>query len=168
MSAEFLTKNFGIPRECIVPYHGLSLEEQKKKVLAANGGKTFDVAMDFFGGMMKKLCVETLGLHGQLVTIVQENDPKNTNIPLFNAESPKNLFQINGSCHLVYLGGIALSREHVHEIRCRLDELSTAIMKKEFKLPPMEVIGKMSVDTVKKAHQLLEEHRAKVKLVATW
>ncbi|MBP7074619.1 MAG: NADP-dependent oxidoreductase [Rhabdochlamydiaceae bacterium] len=155
-SADYLVKHLGIPRSHIVLYQGVSFEELKKQLLALNGGRFFNATIDLVGKEMKKLCLDLTGYSGHFSTIVPEKD---FNYPTWNENATPRMR--NASLLQVMVGAELAS----------LDRSDWKIYQQHFKqisnlkVPHIQVVGSLSVQTVQKAHALLEDGSVKGKLV---
>jgi len=148
----------------IVNYNGLSPDQLREQVLKVNGGNPVDIAIDLFGSDMKKLCCECVDVNGQVVTIVEETDP-NYKTPLYPSISPRNLFGVNASFHLVFASAsLFAAPRYWPKFGQHLTNLAKAVEDGKIRTR-VEVVGNLSVETVVKAHKLLEEHHTKGKLV---
>jgi len=165
-SIQAIHKAHGIPTSHIINYSGLSTDKIRDKVIEANGNKPVSVAIDLFGGEIKTVCVESLGYQGRFLTIVEENDPNTKVVAFYPSQNQRSLFGISGTYHLVFVGSPAfLPPETWHVIHEQTNKFSKLLEEGKVKVPNYEVVGNLSVETVQKAHQLLEGHHAHTKLV---
>jgi len=165
-SIEYLNKQLGVPKERIVDYRGLNLDQLRQKVIAANQNKPFDVALDLFGGDMKRLCISSIGISGQVVTIVEES--KDFVTPLYPTQHDENLFFSNGTLHTVFIGSYSSGPESSWpEISRKLKLIQSLVDTGFLKVGKVEIVGTLSSETVKKAHRLLEAHHHSGKLAMT-
>ncbi|MCB9850315.1 MAG: alcohol dehydrogenase catalytic domain-containing protein [Phycisphaerales bacterium] len=104
-SAAYLTDKLGIPREHILRYRGLNVDELGSRTLEMNGGKRVAAAFDFWGGDMKRLCCNIVDFDGRIVSIVEE--PAGFDLNVFNA-SRSPLFARSASLHFEYVGARAI------------------------------------------------------------
>jgi NADPH:quinone reductase-like Zn-dependent oxidoreductase len=126
-SAETI-KTFGVSSENIINYSGLSVEQISEKVIALNGGSGVDVVIDLFGGQIKKACVESLGLLGRFLTIVEEPEQSKNIVALYPTHAPKSLFGVSATYHLVFVGAATFAGPKYWPIIGKeLQELATLI-----------------------------------------
>jgi len=165
-SVNYLHSTFGIPKEHIINYQGLTIKQIGEKVIAANGGRGVDVVFDLFGGDMKHVAFEVLGMDGNIVTIVEEPDHQ-FKTPLYPAINPnKNLFAVNGTFHMVFVGAKALAGpEYWHHMGDSLDQLTQLLESGQLAPSKVNVLGTLSRATVKRAHEELESHHNIGKLI---
>ena len=167
-SIQLLQSHFGLESSHIIDYSGLSAEQISEKAIAANGGRGFDATVDLYGGQtMKQVCVESLATSGQFATIVEEEKHKNY-VALWPSESDKSLFSKNGTIHTVFvLAAASGKKEEWFWLREHLKKLADDFDNGTLEKPLLEVVGGLSAESVKKAHELLEQHKAHKKLVMT-
>jgi NADPH:quinone reductase-like Zn-dependent oxidoreductase len=175
-SADFLVRELRVPREHILRYDGLTLDEMARRVLAMNGGRPVPIACDFVGGAMKRLCAQVLDFDGQLVTAVEEPPGFDLNVwsarggPGGSASAGSGALRArSASVHLVNLG--ARGRDggpaEWDTYRDALSSLSHWLDTGHLPPPPVTVVGTLSADTVREAHARLESGHTHGKLVLT-
>ncbi len=161
-SALFLQENLGLTRDHILIYDGLSTEQLKEKLLTMNRGRLFDATLDLVGGDRKQLCLELTGYSGHFSTILPEKEFK---FPIWNENAiPR---ARNMSIHQVAVGSELSSpdRTYWQVYQRHLEHISQMLENGTLKPPPIQVLGPLSVETVHRAHALLEQGRVKGKLV---
>lgn len=165
-SAEYLTNFLGVKAEHVLFYQGLSVEEMKRKIYEITGGKEIDAAFDFVGGAMKRLCFESAGAGGQIVSIVEE--PPDFDLNLWN-EYASPLVMKSLSFHFVQLAARAVygKREDWLAYRRMLDEIRKLLESGILSAPKIQAVGGLSVETVRRAHEMLETGHTQGKLVMT-
>ncbi len=163
-SAQFLVQKLGLDPKNIIEYQGMSQRELKEQLLSLHGGKLFDATFDFVGGEMKRLCLEVTALSGHFATIVPEDEE--LNLPLWQRGHSMG-FGKSLSLHFIFVGAEAFggSPASWDVYQRHLRHLTLFIAKKQLQLPPSQVIGHLSLETVSEAHRLLEAGRVKGKLV---
>lgn len=163
-SQEYLHQKLGMDPQNILLYETLTLEEKKKRLIERNQGEMFSAAFDFVGGEMKHLCLELVGFQGDVVSIVPEGD----SFPCDLWTRGKSLaFNKNLSVHFIFVGAESFAGKE-NDWFCYqkpLAHLVQLIDEKKVNLPSPTIIGSLSVATVKQAHEELESHRVKGKLV---
>jgi len=119
----------------------------------------FDIAIDLVGGKMLAACCELLGLDGNLASVVDPPDRDSFEI----------LFQKNASFHSVGANAYSLSnnRKQWKIYRQILDRISKFYDDREMIKPSITILGKLSVDVVRQAHELLEKSFVQGKLIMT-
>lgn len=163
-SREFLQKQLGLKKECILLYRALSHEQLLHKLVQMNGGQLFNASFDFVGKEMKRLCLELTAHGGHFATIVPEGD--NFDFPVW--ERGKSLcFNRNLSLHFIFLGAESFSgpQQSWGVYSRQLNEIVQFFEKGILKTPHIEVLGDLSLETVIRAHRMLEEGKVKGKLV---
>jgi NADPH2:quinone reductase len=151
-SADYLVKTLGVPQENILLYPNQNLEQLANRVREINGGKGVDVAFDFVGDTMKRLCFQAAGF----------------DLDIWRADvSP--LFAKSGTFHFVALSARARNGGPRDQdvYREMMSELSTLVETGHIQIPQITELGELSEDTVREAHRLLEGGHVKGKLVLT-
>jgi NADPH:quinone reductase-like Zn-dependent oxidoreductase len=154
-SLNYLIQNFQLKKEHIVNYRD---DDFIKKAIERNGGY-FDIALDLVGGKMLSACCELLAIDGNLASVT---DPPDKN-------DFETLFQKNASFHSIGANAYSLSnnREFWKIYRHILNDISELFDSNEIIKPPITILGSLSVDTVKKAHEFLENNSVQGKLIMT-
>jgi len=154
-SVNYLIKTLQLRKEQIINYKD---DNFIQRAMERNGGY-FDIALDLVGGKMLSACCELLAIDSNLVSI--------TNPPDKNGF--ETLFQKNASFHSVGANAYSLSsnREYWKAYHHILKHISDFFQSNGAIKPPKTVIGSLSVDTVKKAHELLENSSVQGKLIMT-
>jgi len=164
-SAKFIEDELGIDKEKIVIYENRTSAELRDALIAKNQGRLFDATLDFVGGETKKLCMELTGFSGHCSTILRE--PDSFSYPIWGGQT--SAFARTLSIHLVFVGAEltdpdkrswAIYPQHMHKITELFETNKLA-------KPHVTVVGALSLDTVKEAHNRLQEGRVKGKLVMT-
>lgn len=162
-SASFLQNDLGFKREQIALYPGKNIEELKSVLLALNHDRFFNTTLDFVGGDRKELCLLLTEYSGHFSTALPEKEE--FSVPVWGGR--KSLcFSRNLSLHFVFVGAEASGGSSQLKIyKKHLEEITMLIEKGKLIIPAIENIGSLSVETVTKAHELLEEGHVKGKLV---
>ena len=159
-----LAKLYGIPKKHILLYKGLTVEEMQKRLLEMNRGELFPAAIDLEGGDMKELCFALVDFSGHVATILPEE--KGFPIELW-ARGESISFQKSLSVHFIFVGAEGFGgppkswniyHQHMHQL-CKFVEQG------ELHIPEPEVVGSFSRESVMKAHERLDQGKAKSKLV---
>lgn len=154
-SLTYLIQNFQLKTEQIVNYRD---ENFIQKAIERNNGY-FDIALDLVGGKMLSACCELLAIDGNLASV--------TEAP--GQEDFETLFLKNASFHPVGANAYSLSNKpgHWKNYQHILNHLAQLFNSKAINKPRVTIMGPLSVDTVKKAHQLLENNSVQGKLIMT-
>lgn len=163
-SADFLARELKVPREHILRYDGLSLEQMAERVLAMNGGAPVMTACDFVGGAMKRLCCAVTEIDGQVVSAVEE--PPGFQLNVWSAtDSPVRARAL--SVHLVNLGARARDGKPAawDAYRDALSSLGHWLETGHIPPPPVTSLGAMTETALRDAHRRLEEGHVHGKLV---
>lgn len=152
-SISYLVENLGMKKEQIINYKD---DDFINQALEKNKGN-FEVAIDLVGGRMLSACCDLLAIDGNLASIVDAP----------THDEFETLFQKNGSFHSIGANAYSLSKiEKDWRIYQRiLNHISVLYDTNEIKKPPITVLGPLSVTTVQKGHDLLENHSVQGKLV---
>lgn len=163
-SAEHLTRQLGIDPDRLLNYRELSLEQMAARIAELTNGKGVNVAFDFVGGEMKKLCFDATCFDGRIVSIVEE--PPEFDFNIWRADiSP--FFAKSGTYHFVALSARARNGgpDDWGVYRGIMTDLASLVSSGKIKLPKLTELGELSEGTIREAHTLLESGRAKGKLV---
>jgi NADPH:quinone reductase len=163
-SSDYLIDRLGIKREHILIYRGLDLPELEKEFLKLSGGRRPDICFDFVGGLMKKLCLQLVGDEGRVVSTVAE--PEDFSYNIFSAEGSP-VFYRSASFHFEYVLARAKSGEPSdwEQYGRKLSEIGGWLDCGKITPAKIEILGKLSAETVQKAHRQLEEGHVQGKLV---
>ena len=165
-SERYLMTRLGIPPSQIVDYAGRSRADLAAAALQSNDGQLFRVAFDFVGGAMTSLCADVVDVDGQVVSIATgprdatHDEPENDEDRLFDKSATVHFVLLSARAALGRPAGWRWYAQRLEE----LGKLTDTGM-----LPPPEVhtVGPLSVETVRRAHRLLEEGHVQGKLVMT-
>jgi NADPH:quinone reductase-like Zn-dependent oxidoreductase len=124
--------------------------------LARNSGP-FDCVVDLVGGAMLSACCRLVGVDGDIASVTEAPTPADFDI----------LFDRNASFHPVGANAYSLSPDRAWWTRYRdmLDELARRFDRGDLRPPPVTLLGPLSVETVRRAHDLLERSAVRGKLV---
>ena len=163
-SADYLVNTLHVPRENLLFYANQSPGELANRVREINGGRGVDVAFDFVGGAMKRLCFHAAGFDGRVVSTVEE--PAGFDLDIWRADvSP--LFAKSGTFHFVALSARARNGgpQDWDMYREMMSGLSTLVETGHIQIPRITELGQLSEDTIREGHRLLEGGHVKGKLV---
>jgi NADPH:quinone reductase len=165
-STHFIVDQLRLSPEQVIDYRGKGLKQLTQEAIAANGGAYFDKALDFVGGEMKRLCFELVNFDGDIVSTVEEVDP--FTVPVWHGRASP-LFRRSASLHFYLLGarGLYGTRSTWPEYTQQLHELT--FLYEAQRLWPVGVknIGELSVDTMRRGHEMLEAGGFQGKLIFT-
>jgi NADPH:quinone reductase len=163
-STRFIVDQLRLSPEQIIYYPDKGLKQLTEEAIAANGGALFDKTLDFVGGEMKRLCFELVDFDGDIVSTVEETDP--FAVPVWQGRSSP-LFRRSASLHFHMLGarGLFGAKEIWPQYTQQLHELT--FMYEAQRLWPVGVhnIGHLSVETIRRGHEMLEAGGVQGKLV---
>jgi len=163
-SAGHLTRQLGIDPNRLLNYRELSLEQMAARIAELTNGKGVNVAFDFVGGEMKKLCFDATCFDGRIVSIVEE--PPEFDFNIWRADiSP--FFAKSGTYHFVALSARARNGgpDDWGVYRGIMSDLASLVSSGKIELPKLNELGELSEDTIREAHTLQESGRVKGKLV---
>ena len=155
-SLNYLTQNLRLKKEQVLNYRN---DGFIKKAIERNNGP-FDIVLDLVGGSMLSACCELLAIDGNLASIVDAPSQNDFEV----------LFQKNASFHSVGANAYSLSAnpEEWKTYQHILNHIANLYESRRLNNPPITIVGDLSVDTVKKAHQLLENNLVQGKLIMAW
>ena len=154
-SRSYLMQQLQLKKEQIINYRD---SDFVKNAIEVNG-EYFDVALDLVGGKMLSACCELLAIDGQLISVVDVPGKEDFEI----------LFQKNASFHPIGANAYSLSANpgHWKTYKYILNYISGLFDSNVLIKPPITILGSLSVGTVKKAHELLENNSVQGKLIMT-
>ena len=165
-SAAYLIDHLGVAPACVLRYDGKTVGELAEQVLRRTGGARVQAAFDFVGKQMKRLCFEVVGVDGHVVSIVEE--PPGFDLDVWD-EHASPLVLRSASLHFVQLAArLAYAPPETWTLyREQLAALARLVDTGAISKVPITEVGRFSVDTVRRAHMLLEGGHVRGKLVAT-
>jgi len=154
-SRSYLMQQLQLKEEQIINYRD---SDFVKSAIEVNG-EYFDVALDLVGGKMLSACCELLAIDAQLISVVDVPGKEDFEI----------LFQKNASFHPIGANAYSLSTNpgHWKTYKYILNYISGLFDSNVLIKPPITILGSLSVGTVKKAHELLENNSVQGKLIMT-
>jgi NADPH:quinone reductase-like Zn-dependent oxidoreductase len=163
-SAGYLTNHLGIDPDRVLFYNDSTVTELAHEIKEMCGGTGVDAAFDFVGGEMKRLCFECVRAAGRVVSVVEE--PADFSLNLWD-ETTSPLIMKSLSFHFVQLAARAIhgNKEDWKFYGESLNELRRLLETGILKAPQLLKVGEMSVETVQKAHAMLETRHTTGKLV---
>jgi NADPH:quinone reductase-like Zn-dependent oxidoreductase len=165
-SAEYLTEHLGIEPLQIVRYAGQSRSELAAKAIQSNRGRRFRVALDLVGGAMTSLCSDVVDVEGHVVAIA--SGPRDATHG--EAENDEDrLFDKSATFHFLLLSARALlgSSAGWGVYAEQLTQLTHLLEDGRLHPPQVRDVGRLSVATVRHAHQFLEDGHVQGKLAMT-
>jgi NADPH:quinone reductase len=163
-SAHYLMDALGIPREQLLFYAGLSRTQLAERLREQNGGHLFRVTIDCVGGAMTGLCCDIVEFEGDVISIVQ--GPRDASHPP-EEDDENRLFDRSATFHFVLLSarGMFGSPETWPVYGRQLAALADLFEASEIEPPMITEVGSLSVETVRRAHTMLESGHVQGKLV---
>lgn len=154
-SNSYLIQKLHLSPEQIINYKSVNFIE---KSIELNNGY-FDSILDLVGGKMLSACCELLSIDGNLASI--------TEAP--NQNDFDKLFHKNASFHSVGANAYSLSENQVFwkKYQYILKEISELFDSNTIAKPVITNLGSLSIDTVKRAHYMLENNLVQGKLIMT-
>jgi len=154
-SRAYLIERCGLSDDQIVDYKEVGFIE---RAMRRNGGE-FDVALDLVGGTMLSACCALLAVDGNLASVTEAPSREDFEI----------LFQKNASFHSVGAHAYSLTEDRTtwRKYREILEQLSRHFVSGALPPPPVRILGRLSPEVVKQAHELLESNAVQGKLVMT-
>jgi NADPH:quinone reductase-like Zn-dependent oxidoreductase len=165
-SARYLTEHLGIAPSQIVRYAGLSRSELAAKAMRCNLGKRFRVALDLVGGAMTSLCTDVVDVEGHVVAIASgprdatHGEAENDEDRLFDKSATFHFLLMSARVVLGSSADWAIYAE-------QLTQLTRLLEERRLHPPHVRNVGRLSVATVRHAHQLLEDGHVQGKLAMT-
>jgi NADPH:quinone reductase len=152
-SRAYLIENLTLAESQIVNYRDENFIAQALR----RNGSLFDGVLDFVGGSMLAACCRLVAIDGNLASITEAPAPADV----------EHLFQRNGSFHAIGANAYSLTddRNQWRRYQRMLGELATLFDSGALAAPPVTSVGSLSVETVCRAHDLLERSAVQGKLV---
>jgi NADPH:quinone reductase-like Zn-dependent oxidoreductase len=161
-----LTERLGIAPLQIVRYAGLSRSQLAAAAMQCNPAKRFRTALDLVGGAMTSLCTDVVDVEGHVVAIA--SGPRDATHG--EAENDEDrLFDKSATFHFLLLSARALvgSSADWGIYAEQLTRLTHLLEGGRLHPPQVREVGRLSVATVCRAHQLLEDRHVQGKLAMT-
>jgi NADPH:quinone reductase len=165
-SETYLVNDLGLKKSWIVRYDQMPESELVEAVQARNGGQPVRASFDTVGGAMKTLCFQVVEADGHVVSIVEEP----ADFPLNIWDEPTSPLSLKSlSFHFVEIGAMSRysSPDRWARYRTELDWLTMQAESGAIKPPRIKIVGTLSAETARLAHQQLATRHAKGKLVMT-
>jgi NADPH:quinone reductase-like Zn-dependent oxidoreductase len=163
-SKKFIVNELRLNPRQVIDYPGKGLKQLTEEAIAANDGALFAKALDFVGGEMKRLCFELVDFDGDIVSTVDEFDP--FTVPVWHGRASP-LFRRSASLHFHSLRarGLYGPKDVWSSYTQQLHELT--FLYEAQRLWPVGVrnIGDLSVDTIRRGHEMLEAGGIQGKLI---
>jgi len=137
--------DLGLKKDQIINYKSENLSDE---ILSANDNNQFDFAVDIVGGQISETAAEVLKVNGNYVDITFLGTRKTREV-LFD----KGCVILNISNYAYALKGDLAWYGRT------LSELSQLIESGKITAPSINLVGDLSVETVQKAHTLLESNQ---------
>jgi len=141
--------SYGIAEKNILDYKEMGVTE---RLISLNDNHKFDCCIDTVGDQMSEICAEVIkinGVYADIATLTTDS----ARATLFD----KGTTVINVSN---YAYGIEGDREKMKYYHNKLDYLKQQLDDKTLPLTTIKIIGTLSVETVRKAHILLESNQS--------
>jgi NADPH:quinone reductase-like Zn-dependent oxidoreductase len=163
-SARYLMETVGIPRERLLFSADLSRQQLAERLRELNDGRFFRAAIDCVGGAMTGLCCDIVDFNGDVISIV--NGPRDDSHPPEDDDENR-LFNRSAAFHFVMISALATFGPPAAwpVYRRQLTDLRQLIESGALEPPPIIEAGELSVETVRRAHEMLEMGHLQGKLV---
>ena len=165
-SVTYLIERLHLSPDQIIRYQGRSRKDLAAEAIEKNGGRLFAKLLDFVGGDMKRLCFDLVAFDGEIVSVVEENDP--FAVPVWHGRlSP--LFSKSASLCFFLLGarGRYGGREAWEAYYQDLEHLLRMFEQLRLRPVKMENLGTLSKETIALGHAHLETGLVQGKLIFT-
>lgn len=135
----------GLREDQIINYKSENLKEH---ILNANGGQTFDFAVDLVGARMSELAAEVLKVNGTYLDVTF----------LGTEKAREQLF--DKGCMIINISNYAYTlNDTISWYGATLSKLSALIENNEISVPAINIVGELGLETVRKAHLLMENNQ---------
>jgi NADPH:quinone reductase len=139
--------SYGLPKQNIINYKNENIVEKISEL--TNGGKT-DFAIETVGGQISEICGNVLKINGIYVDISFLSTEIAREKIFYLGATIQNIF--------IYTHGMEGNIEKMKYYNSRLSMLANYIENGLISETPINVIGKLSVETVQKAHGIMEKN----------
>ena len=152
-SLNYLINELQLMKEQIINYKD---DDFIKNAIAINSGY-FEIVIDLVGGKMLSACCELLDIDADLASVT---DPPGKDEFEF-------LFARNASFHSIGANAYSLTDDKTYWKKYRefLNHFAMLFDSAAINKPPVTIVGAFSVDTVRKAHEIMERGSVQGKLV---
>ncbi len=161
-TVKFLVEKLNIEKRNIVIYQDMKIEHVKEKLIDLNKGDLFSGVLDFVGKEMKELCISLADYSGEVVSIVPEE--QDIKLPVWAKGST--YFQRCLSLRCIFVGSESFSgkAEKWEVYQTQLAHLNRLFETETIGIPYYRNLGPFCLETVQKAHHLLESGQVRGKL----
>jgi NADPH2:quinone reductase len=132
-------KHLGIPAKNIIDYHE---DKFVQKVLDANGNNQYDHVVDLVGGRMAEVAAEVLKINGNYVDVT------------FHGTELMREILFDKAATIVNIAAYSDMDANKH-----LAVVAALVDKSEINVPEVNIVGDFKLETVKKAHQLMQSNQ---------
>ncbi|RFM29074.1 quinone oxidoreductase family protein [Deminuibacter soli] len=139
----------GLQEHQIINY---KLSHAAEALVAANNGRLFDYCIDLVGGAMAETSAQVLAVNGSYADVTALTTPA-AREQLFNKGAA--IFNISNYAYTL--------NNDTDYYRRSLEEIARLLENDTITPSPVEIIGELSVETVRKAHAMLENNLAQGK-----
>lgn len=152
-SLNYLMDTFHLRKDQIINYRDRDFVDQALKI---NKGD-FDIVMDFVGGKMLSNGCKLIAIDGNIASITEA--PTQCDFEL--------LFNKNVSFHSIGANAYSLTGNPVHWVKYKriLNTITKLFDGNVIAAPKISIVGDFSLETVKNAHNLLENNLVQGKLI---
>ncbi len=140
----------GLPEDHIINYRQADLLSILRKKTTS---ETFDYVVDLVGGYLSEICAELINVYGTYVDVTSLPTEKAREL-LFDKATT--VIHVANYAH-------AFRKDSLHYYGKTLKELFDRIERHELTPPAIHIVGNLSVETVQKAHLLMESNQTKGK-----
>jgi NADPH:quinone reductase len=142
--------NYGLPKENIIDY---KTENVIEKIFALTKGQKIDFAIDTVGGTLSEICADVLKINSTYADISFLSTEKAREKLFYVGTTIQNIF--------IYTYGIENDNEKMKYYNNRLTLLKDYLENNLISETPINIVGKFNVETVVKAHYILEKNETK-------
>lgn len=146
--------SLGLSTRQIVDYRD---PEVVQEIYERNAGKPFDTSLDFVGGAVSEVAAEVLRIGGTYADVAFLSTPKAREILFNKSVSLQNI--------AIYSHALTQDTRLRSLYSRRLTEISALFEQEALSPLPIQVVGGFSVQTVQRAHTMLENNASKGKLI---
>lgn len=132
-------KGLGIPDENIINYHD---GELKQKILGANNGNLYDHVVDLVGGSISEVTAQVLKINGNYLDVTFHGTEVTREILFDKAATVINIAEYADIS----------ANEHLRTVAALINDGKITV-------PEVNIVGSFNVETVKKAHHLMETNQ---------
>lgn len=140
--------SYGLPKQNIINY---KTENVIQKIFDLTNGEKIDFAIETVGGLMSEICGDILKINSTFADVSFLSTKVAREKLFYLGTTIQNIF--------IYIHGMEGNIEKMKYYNSKLSILANFIENGLISETPIKVVGKLSVETVRKAHEIMESNQ---------